>query len=119
MATLSMMERMGPICGGPDEGERIREEVRALLQRGEPVCLDFTGVRFVLSPFLMQVIGPRYGEFAKDFLATHLTWSGLSDLGDSAAKRVRDKAIFFYSQTPEIQARLIEAALHPVEHLDR
>ncbi len=117
MVRLPVVDRIGPICVAPDDGERVRSEAREFLRRGEPVCLDFTGASVVTPPFLADVIGALHGEFANDFLANHLTWTGLGNAHDDAARRAREKAIFFYAQSPAVQARLVEAATHPVEQL--
>jgi hypothetical protein len=115
MTNLSVAERFGTACMDPDDSDRLRDEVRALLQRGEKVCLDFTGVSTVTAPFLNEVIGSLHGEFPADFLGEHLKWQGLDEAGDSMARLLRERAIWFFAQPEEVRGRLVDAAFHPLE----
>ena len=117
MIRIPMVERFGPVCGTPDEADRLRGEVRGLLERGDAVCLDFTGVTMITGFFLNAVIGELFGEVPADVVTTRLTWSGLDEAHQAFAQLVQEKAQWFFSQPPEVQARLAEAYFHPVEHL--
>src|SRR5436309_3569859 len=105
MTRIPVVERFGPVCGTPDEADQLRAEVRGLLERGEAVCLDFTGVTEVIASFLSGVIGVLFGEVPADVLTTRLTWCGLDEAHDALVRLVIEKAQWFFSQPPELQAR--------------
>jgi hypothetical protein len=116
--TISVIAVCGPICGDPDDADRLRNQASALLVQGEAVCLDFAGVTDLTGPFVMDVIGRLHGEFPADFLAIHLTWSGLSEALDAATRGLRERAIWFYSLPESMQERVAEAGARAVEELD-
>ena len=87
------------------------------VDRGDDVCLDFTGVTHVLPPFLMDAVGGLYGSYAKEELERRLKWRGLSKIDENIMQIVQEHAILFFSATPAVQEELIAASLrYPGEY---
>jgi hypothetical protein len=118
MHTIPIASLIEPTYPDPDESTRVLEEVSKVLQSGEAVCLDFEGVKGLTAPFLMEAVGPLYGQFTKDFLDTHLTWRGLDETTDRVLRYIREKALFFYRQPEAVQEELVKSYMHPVEYLN-
>src|SRR5690349_3104989 len=46
-----------PVLLAPDKGTRVKDEVKAQLEAGNKVVLDFTGYKFISSTFLNHLFG--------------------------------------------------------------
>jgi hypothetical protein len=104
---VPVVELVGPVCVAPSDGARLYERLSGLLQSGELVELDFSGVTTLTSSFLNPAVGKLYGTFAD--LESRMTFTGL-DAGDSAVLRlVQSNAKRFYASDSERQQRLKDA----------
>jgi hypothetical protein len=107
MTEIRIIDLFGPYGGSMDDGADLCDQIRAVLDRGETVCLDFSGVTRPSFPFLGPAIGPLYASFTKDDLEKRLLWKDLDNLHDHMMREIQRKAILFYSASPEIQEQLL------------
>ncbi len=118
MTEMRIVDLFGPYCGTYDDGAQLCEQIRLALDRGETVCLDFSGVTSLVPPFLGPAIGPLYAVFTKEDLEKRLLWKGLDELDDHMMRHIQKKAILFHSVSPEIQEQLLGIASRAVEWYD-
>ncbi len=118
MTEMRMIDLFGPYCGSLDDGAELCVQVRPALDRGETVCLDFSGVTRIYPSFLGAAIGPLYAVFTKDDLEKRLLWKGLNALDEDMMQYLQKKAILFYSVSPEIQEQLLGIDSRAVEWFD-
>jgi hypothetical protein len=118
MTEMRIVDLFGPDCGTYDDGAQLCEQIRLALDRGETVCLDFSGVTWLVPPFLGPAIGPLYAVFTKDDLENRLLWRGLNALDEHMIRDIQKKAILFYSVSPEIQEQLLGIASRAAEQFD-
>ena len=110
MTEIRVIDLCGPICLDLDDGAKLGEQVRAILDRGETVCLDFQGVKTLGGPFLNTAVGFLHGFFRQDDLERRLLWKGLDSITEDVLRLVQRNAIRFYSATPSQQEALLAAS---------
>lgn len=103
---LKVTEICGDICVDPEDGSRLRDSIRAILEQGAAVRLDFTGVLTLTSSFLNSAIGALYEQISVDDLERRLTWVGLDEPDNALVRLVRTNAARFYSASVEQKKRL-------------
>jgi STAS-like domain of unknown function (DUF4325) len=105
-----------PFCVDPADGVRTQAATTAALQRGEAVCLDFSGVTVLTSSFLNTAVGRLYAALPAGTLESRLTFTGLDAIDEALVREVQANARRFYAATPEQQAQLVESASHLIEN---
>ena len=112
---ISVLDLCGPICVDPDDGFRVCQDARQVLENGDAVELDFEGVTLLTGSFLNAAVGCLYGAFSADDLVQRLTWVGLDATDEAVLRVVQENAIEFFALNPAQRQRLAEEALSPVE----
>jgi hypothetical protein len=115
MFEIRIHDLCGPICVDSENGARLCEQLRLALERGETVCLDFSGVTTLATAFLSPAVGGLYGSFTRDDLDRRLLWKGLDSTGDALLRLVQQHAIRFSAATSAQQEALISATGRAVE----
>lgn len=72
----------GTDFGTRDMGQKLRQELLALINAGEKVILDFTGVNVVSNSFADECIAKLLLEMPLDELKYHTTFRGLNPLAE-------------------------------------
>ena len=72
----------GTDFGTRDMGQKLRQELSALINAGEKVILDFTGVNVVSNSFADECIAKLLLEMPLDELKRHTTFRGLNPLAE-------------------------------------
>jgi hypothetical protein len=110
MTEIRVAELFGPICVASDDGARLCDMLRGPLDRGETVCLDFTGVTTLASSFLNPAVGCLYAFFDKEDLDRRLVWKGLDATDEAVLRLVQRNAVRFYSAPERVKEALATAA---------
>ena len=72
----------GTDFGTRDMGQKLRQKLLALINTGEKVVLDFTGVNVVSNSFADECIAKLLLEMPLDELKNHTTFRGLNPLAE-------------------------------------
>jgi hypothetical protein len=111
MTDIRVVDLFGPICVDSDDGAKLCDLAHEALNRGETVCLDFSGVTTLASAFLNMAVGCLYSFFGKDELDRRLHWKGLDPTDEGVMRFVQRNAIRFYSaKQPQREALLLSSA---------
>jgi hypothetical protein len=110
MTEIRVNDLFGPTCVDPEYGAKLCDQARAVLNRGETVCLDFTGITTLASAFLGPAVGCLYAFFNKHDLDQRLLWKGLDSTDDALMRIIQRNAIRFYSATPSQREALLAAS---------
>ncbi|WNZ47522.1 STAS-like domain-containing protein [Leptolyngbya boryana CZ1] len=101
---LNIYEYFGENCMTQQNGKQLYGEIYPALQAGEPVELDFTGVKRFLSVFFNFAIAPLLKDIDSETLDRLLTVSNLNPVGQEAFDRVMENALRYYSEPAYRQA---------------
>lgn len=85
-------------------GQQIYDLIHPNLQAGQPVELDFAGVRRFLSVFFNFAIGQLLRDIKAEDLDRLLSVSNLNPVGQQAYDRVLENAKHYYSDENYRQA---------------
>lgn len=107
---VSVLDFVGPRCIVAADGQRLHDEIVGSLQAGEPVCLDFSGVKLFASPFFNYAIGQLLNEISEPDLRGLLCLEGLSDVGRSVVDVVVANAVKYQSGGDDYK-RIVEDIL--------
>ena len=83
----------GTDFGTRDMGQKLRQELLALINAGEKVILDFTGVNVVSNSFADECIAKLLLEMPLDELKCHTTLNPLAERSVLVALQRRYKVI--------------------------
>ena len=72
----------GTDFGTRDMGAKIREQIRPLIEKGECVVLDFTGVNVVSNSFADECIAKLLLDHTLQSLKQHITFKGLNEMAN-------------------------------------
>lgn len=72
----------GTDFGTRDMGQKLRQKLLALINSGEKVVLDFTGVNVVSNSFADECLAKLLLEMPLDELKRHTTFRGLNPLAE-------------------------------------
>ena len=72
----------GTDFGTRDMGQKLRHKLLALINAGDKVVLDFTGVNVVSNSFADECIAKLLLEMPLDELKRHTTFRGLNPLAE-------------------------------------
>src|SRR5438045_3080048 len=110
MMDIRVNDLFGPICVDSEDGAKLGKRVHEALDRGETVCLDFTGVTTLASAFLNPAVGCLCASFAKEELDRRLLWRGLDATDEAVLRIVQGNAIRFYSAPKPLQQALLSSS---------
>lgn len=113
---LNIYESFGENCMTQEAGQQLYEEIYPALRSGQPVALDFAGVKRFLSVFFNFAISQLLRDIDPDTLDCLLTVSNLSPVGQQTYDRVLENAKQYYALDEKgqenIDAIVIEQAAH-------
>ena len=72
----------GTDFGSSEMGQKLRQKLLALINGGEKIVLDFTGVNVVSNSFADECIAKLLLEMPLDELKRHTTFRGLNPLAE-------------------------------------
>ena len=72
----------GTDFGTRDMGQKLRQKLLELINNGEKIVLDFTGVNVVSNSFADECIAKLFLEMSLDELKCHTTFRGLNPLAE-------------------------------------
>jgi anti-anti-sigma regulatory factor len=72
----------GTDFGTRDMGQKLRQKLLALIETGEKIVLDFTGVNVVSNSFADECVAKLLLEMPLDELKRHTTFCGLNPIAE-------------------------------------
>lgn len=105
MVTLKLHDLVGPLAITQTDGETVYAALCKGLDRGLPVCIDFTGIENITTLFLNAAIGHLYGAYREAELDALLSFDGLDDDFRSLVTLVVNRAKQFYAD-PKVRAAI-------------
>jgi len=91
--TLKIYEIVGSsICVASDDGQKVHDQIAAVLRNGKKAILSFLNVESLTSAFLNTAVGQLYGEFTEDQIRSGLSVSDMEQDDLVLLKRVVDMA---------------------------
>ena len=102
---LTILDLIGANCVSYTDGLKVYDLIHPELQRGQPVELDFSNVRVIVSLFLNAAIGRLLEDIPTDELNRLLTISNLPPEAFETLKRVIENSDDFYHK-PQVREAL-------------
>lgn len=102
---LTIFDLIGPNCVTYTDGLKIYDLIHPELQRGQPVELDFSNIRVIVSVFLNAAVGRLLEDIPNDELNRLLMISNLPPEAFETLKRVIENSDDFYHK-PQVRAAL-------------
>jgi len=100
--TIRVLDIVGSnICVSADDGQRLYDKIKPLLDQNLKVILSFQGVETLISTFLNAAIGQLYGVFPHEKLRDDLTVTGLEVDDIEALDLVVKNAKAYFSRPRE------------------
>lgn len=96
MMDMKISSFVGNSCITSDDGQRVYKEIYAKLAAGEPVFLDFAGVRVFASPFFNFAIGQLLKDLKPDDLNKLLKVANITADGQLVWEQVVKNAKEYY-----------------------
>jgi hypothetical protein len=97
-------EITGPFAIAPDNGQKLYDQIHPVLLSGEPVELDFDGIKVYASAFFNFAVGQLLKDLSSDALNSQLSIIGLDANAQNILRRVIDNAKRYYSEPTYQQA---------------
>lgn len=94
---LNIYELFGENCMTKQSGQQLYEAIYPTLHAGEPVELDFAGVKRFLSVFFNFAIGQLLCDISAEDFDRLVATSNLNSVGQQALDRVIENAKLYYS----------------------
>ncbi len=109
--TIKVYEVVGSeLCVASDDGQRVYDQVAAVLREGKRATLSFANVGSLTSAFLNAAVGQLYCEFHEDEIRASLSVSDMESDDLALLKRVVDTAKEYF-RNPERCKRARNEAL--------
>jgi ssDNA-binding replication factor A large subunit len=86
------------ICVSADDGQRLHDKIKPLLDQGNQIVLSFEGVETLIATFLNASIGQLYGTLSEEKIRQCLSVQGLAPDDLEVLKRVVENAIAYFSR---------------------
>jgi hypothetical protein len=94
---IIIKDMIGPRCIIKEDGQKIFDEIHALLKNGQTVILDFAGVSQFASPFFNFAIGQLLKDIRVEDLRRLLQVENLNGTGKLVVQRVIENAARYHS----------------------
>jgi hypothetical protein len=75
---IKLAESIGENCLAVDHGKKLNDLILPVLRRGDPVELDFSGVKTMLTPFLHTGLGKLLDFYEKEYLMRNLSFCNIT-----------------------------------------
>ncbi|MCS6871943.1 MAG: DUF4325 domain-containing protein [Anaerolineae bacterium] len=109
MVNIALKEQIGECCITVENGQRVYDQIYALLSAKQQVQLDFAGVQIAAPPFLSVAIGQLLRDLDSETPDTYLKFKNLPSVSKPILRRVIENAKHYYSD-PAYRAA-VEAVL--------
>lgn len=86
-----------PLCISSEDGNKVYDQISALIKDGRDIVLSFERVKLLISLFLNAAIGRLYGSFNEDEIRAHLRVEGLTPEDMEILKKVVANAKKYYA----------------------
>jgi len=93
---IYIKDQIGPRCIIKEDGQKIYDAIRGVLQSGETVTLDFLGVNQFASPFFNFAIGQLLKDITETDLRRLLQIEHLNETGRMVVERVIENAAKYH-----------------------
>jgi len=95
--TIRVFEVVGSdLCVASGDGQKVYEQIKAVLKEGRRVELSFHNVESLTSAFLNAAVGQLYGEFTENQIREGLKVSDMEQDDMVLLKRVVDTAKAYF-----------------------
>jgi hypothetical protein len=111
--SISIKAICGSICATANQGQSALSHLQPLLNTGQPLEIDFTGVEILTTRFLNIAIGQLFKAVSNsaeaDVLESLLHFRGLDDDDLERMKNVIARARFFHLKPDEYRNAIINS----------
>lgn len=94
------------LCVASSDGQKVHDQIAAVLNAGKPVELSFANVQSVTSAFLNAAIGQLYGDFSDQEVRANLSVSAMAPEDLALLKRVVETAKQYF-RNPDRVRRIV------------
>ncbi len=99
MTVLSVKSIVGEVCMTREDGQKLHNHYRGLLDAGEIVKLDFAGTTTFVSAFFNTAIGQLLGAYSREQLKTRLLFSNVPAAATRPLQRSIEQAERYYADS--------------------
>ncbi len=109
--TIKVFEVVGSrLCVASSDGQKVHDQIAAVLNAGKPVQLSFANVESLTSAFLNAAIGQLYGKFSEQKIRANLSVSAMAPEDLALLKRVVETAKQYF-RNPDRVKRIVGETL--------
>ena len=98
------------ICVAADDGQKVYDQIAAVIAAGRTVTLSFLNVEALTSAFLNTAIGQLYGELPEEDIRANLEVADMTQEDLGLLKRVVDTAKAYFHDPERFAIAMGEAA---------
>lgn len=98
----------GALCITPQDGQKVFEAIREVLQAGKHAVISFSGVEDLTTPFLHTAIGQLYGIFSENELKERLSVQDASPPELAMFKRTIERAKEYFRDPKHFEAAAMQ-----------
>jgi hypothetical protein len=102
---LSVKTLVGEVCMTREDGQKLHDAFRPLLDAGEPVSLDFSETRIFTTAFFNAAVGQLLEAYTKDELSNRLGFKNVPQSSVGPLKNSIETADRYY-RDPTYRAAL-------------
>ncbi|WP_043589479.1 STAS-like domain-containing protein [Geminisphaera colitermitum] len=99
MTILSVKTIVGEVCMTREDGQKLHDHYRGLLDAGEMVKLDFAGTTTFVSAFFNTAVGQLLRDYTRDQLKTRLLFANVPAAATRPLQRSIEQAERYYSDS--------------------
>jgi hypothetical protein len=97
--TVRVLDIVGSnICVSADDGQRLHDKIKPLLDKDYKIILSFQGVDTLISTFLNAAIGQLYGTLSEEKIRENFSVAGMEPDDLDILKRVVENAKAYFSR---------------------
>lgn len=96
MVIFPVQKKYGSRLLTAEQGQAVYSDIKALLDEGKTVSLNFKDVAIIGGPFLNNAIGVLYKDFSESDLLSRLHYTQISQHNLQVIRMVTDNSIKFY-----------------------
>jgi hypothetical protein len=102
--TIRVFEIVGSsLCVASDDGQKVHDEISAVLKKKGKARLSFLNVKSLTSAFLNTAVGQLYGEFSEGQIKSNLSVAEMEQDDLYLLKRVVDTAKQYFKDPERTQ----------------
>ncbi len=97
MIELSVKTIVGPVCMTREDGQKLHDHYRGMLDAGEVVKLNFEGTTTFVSAFFNTAVGQLLRNYSREQLKTKLLFANVPAAATRPLERSIEQAERFYA----------------------